>query len=436
MNYLVKEFLENELNTFFFGFLNIKNNFVIKRLLKNGITLLAERKENTKLATLNILVKAGSIYEEKGKTGLAHLLEHMMFEGSKQFPNFDETLQDVLGDNNAYTCQDYTNYYESLPYEHIQTAIDLEMDRFQALSLQPKKFEIQKSVVIEEFKETTLQPPLADFWHYLLKMAFPKSAYEIPVIGKNVKDVEQISLRDLKAFYQQYYTASELIISLVADDDENRLLDLLEQNFGKLESVSKQISPIKLNKSSKPVSKILTRKNIHQTSFFIAFHIDDYDSAGYFRADMLSDLLSNGDSSVLYQKFIKELEYCTEISSFITDNKQANLLVIEGKLNPGIAFDTFKTQFDEVLTQLPAILKDSNRLELLKNKAETYFLFSNYNMTHLAQNICFWEYVGLDNPKEWIQSIYANTRTSDLEEATLTIFNDKNRLELVYLPKK
>lgn len=416
----------------FFGYLNY---FVIKRNLKNGVTLLAERKENTKLATLNILVKAGSIYEQKGKTGLAHLLEHMMFEGSKNFPNFDETLQDVLGDNNAYTCQDYTNYYESFPYEHLQTAIDLELDRFQFLSLHPKKFEIQKNVVIEEFKETTLQPPLADFWHYILKMAFPKSAYEIPVIGKNVKDVTQISLKDLKSYYQKYYAASELIVSLVADENEDLMLDILEENFGKLESKSKHDEPIRLNKSNKPISKVLHRKNIHQTSFFIAFHIADYGTEDYLRADMLSDLLSNGDSSVLYQKFIKELEYCTEISSFVTDNKQANLLVIEGKLNTGIEYDNFKAHLQEILDQIPTILKDSNRLELLKNKAETYFFFSNYNMTHLAQNSCFWEYVGLENPKEWIQSIYSATQSTDLEKVALIIFNQQNRLELVYLPK-
>lgn len=409
---------------------------MVKKVLKNGITLLVERKENTKLATLNILVKAGSIYEEKGKTGLAHLLEHMMFEGSKQFPNFDETLQDVLGDNNAYTCQDYTNYYESLPYEHIQTAIDLEIDRFQSLSLHPKKFNIQKDVVIEEFKETTIQPPLADFWHYLLKMAFPKSAYEIPVIGKNIKNVEQISLEDLKLFYSQYYSPSNLIVSLVADDYEEKMIEILEEKMGKIESEIIPKKSIKINKSITKISKTLVRKNIHQTCFFIAFHIDDFGTENYFRADMLSDLLSNGDSSVLYQKFIKELEFCTEISSFITDNKQSNLLVIEGKLNEGIAFEVFNEKLYEVLNQLPEILKDSKRLELLKNKAETYFLFSNYNMTHLAQNICFWEYAEITQPKEWIQSIYSSTQFSDLERIALTIFNFNNSVELVYLPKK
>jgi predicted Zn-dependent peptidase len=415
-------------------FRNNKFGFVVKKVLKNGVVLLVAQKENTKLATLNILVKAGSIYEQKGKTGLAHLLEHMMFEGSKNFPNFDETLQDVLGDNNAYTCQDYTNYYESLPYEYIQTAIDLEMDRFQNLNLRLQKFNVQKSVVIEEFKETTLQPPLADFWHYILKMAFPKSSYKIPVIGYTVKDVENITLPDLKKYYTNFYNPSQLIISMVAEDSEENMLNLLESNFGKLATSEAEIPALSLQKSSRFLTKTLTRKNIHQTSFFIAFHIDDYGSAEYFRADMLSDLLSNGDSSVLYQRFIKELEFCTEISSFITDNKHSNLLIIEGKLNQEISFERFKEELELIFQKLDTILTP-DKLTLLKNKAETYFMFSNYNMTHLAQNICFWEYVGLENPKDSIRAIYEETTVEDINSVALTIFNDNNRVELVYLPK-
>lgn len=407
---------------------------MIKKVLENGVVLLVAQKENTKLATLNILVKAGSIYEQKSKTGLAHLLEHLMFEGSKNFPNFDETLQNVLGDNNAYTCQDYTNYYESLPYEYIQTAIDLEIDRFQNLSLRPKKFEIQKSVVIEEFKETTLQPPLADFWHYILKMAFPKSSYKIPVIGNTVKDVENITLKDLKEYYTHFYNPSQLIVSLVADDKEENMLHLLESNFGKLKATDTEIPALTLQKSSRFVSKTLTRKNIHQACFFIAFHIDDYGMPGYFRADMLSDLLSNGDSSVLYQRFIKELEFCTEISSFITDNKYSNLLIIEGKLNREISFERFNEELATILQKLDSYLS-LEKLTLLKNKAETYFMFSNYNMTHFAQNICFWEYVGLENPKDSIRDFYEETTVDNLLLLASNIFKKNNQVELVYLPK-
>ena len=156
---------------------------MISKKLENGAQIIAVSKPNTSLAVLNILVATGSAHETIETAGSAHFLEHMMFEGSKHFKDYDKTLQDLYGENNAFTCQDYTNYYQILPYENIEKSLELEIDRFQNLTLSEAKFKTQRSVIIEEYKETSLQPPLSDFWHKLLLKAFPNSSYKWPVIG-------------------------------------------------------------------------------------------------------------------------------------------------------------------------------------------------------------------------------------------------------------
>lgn len=405
-------------------------------ILENGLTLIVHQKQNTELAVVNILYKVGSINESKKKTGLAHLLEHMMFEGSKNFKDFDRTLQNVLGENNAFTSQEYTNYFEILPKEHIDTALNLEIDRMQNLSLSTKKFKLQKSIVIEEYKETSINPPLSDNWHHILKLAYKNSCYQWPVIGQDIKDVKNIELIDLKKFYNSFYNPNNAILCIIADLDEDVLLSKLTLKFNPIENKinrSTNINYLPIKKYS-GISKKVKRKNIHANAFYIAFHIPDFGTKEYFITDMISDFLSNGESSILQFNFIKNQPFCTEISSYITDNKKNNLLIIEGKLKDNKNYLDFKNELINVLNNSISDTLNYINLQMLKNKSEGFFIFNNYNMANLAQNLSFYTYCNIENPIKTIPEIYEHITMEDFIETFKNSIKTENMIELCYIP--
>lgn len=407
---------------------------MISKKLANGAQIIAISKPNTSLAVLNILVAAGSINETIETAGAAHFLEHMMFEGSKHFKDYDKTLQDLYGENNAFTCQDYTNYYQILPYENIEKSLELEIDRFQNLTLSEAKFQTQRNVIIEEYKETSLQPPLSDFWHKLLLKAFPNSSYKWPVIGYSLERFKNINRKDLISFYKSNYTPENLIFTLVSGQDSSEMIQILESYVSKLTPKNNNINhEVIINRSKKHVKSVYKRKNIQNISFFTAFHIADFGKEGYFEADAISDLLTNGESSILYQEFVKNNPICLEISSFITDNKHMNLLVFEGKLHQGVSYDRFKNQFDDLLNTFKKDLPNLQKMEMLKNKAETYFLFNNYSILNIAQNFSFWNYC--DVRKEDILDRLQNLDAEKIKNISQSIFQKHNEIEIVYIPE-
>lgn len=408
---------------------------MISKKLENGAQIIAVSKPNTSLAVLNILVATGSAHETIETAGSAHFLEHMMFEGSKHFKDYDKTLQDLYGENNAFTCQDYTNYYQILPYENIEKSLELEIDRFQNLTLSEAKFKTQRSVIIEEYKETSLQPPLSDFWHKLLLKAFPNSSYKWPVIGYSLERFKNIKRKDLISFYKSNYCPQNLIFSLVSGQDETKMVQILEEYVSKLNTKSnlKQKEVVK-KRSKKHIKSVYKRKNIQNVSFFIAYHIPDYGKNGYFEADAISDLLTNGESSILIQEFVKKNPICIEISSFITDNKHMNLLVFEGKLHQGVLYEDFKTKLNGIFDVFKSEKPSLEKIEMLKNKAETYFLFNNYSILNIAQNYSFWKYCEIN--KEEILFQLQNLNAKKIQEVSKTIFQNHNEIEILYLPEK
>lgn len=367
--------------------------------LPNGLTALVHQNKYLKHTTLNILYGVGSANEDKHHTGIAHFLEHMMFEGTKLYPHFDEKMQEMMVENNAFTSQDYTCYYETFPSQYLQNILTIEQDRLHRLSLKRRAIEIQKNIIIEEYKETSLNQPLADVWHYLQPLCYKKN-YSWPVIGKKISHIEAVDKKQLQDFYQFFYRTSNAVISIVSHLPETLLIHQVKTIFAPIGN--NQIIPSTQSSNHKELkqvgSKQLKRKNIANTSFFLAFHIDDFGQPTYFMADMLSDLLTNGESSILYHLLIKEKKFCTEINSYLTDNKYANLLIIEGKLAAGIPISDVYQAMEVALEKIATRGISAKRLEGLKNKAMSYWTFNHYNPSRLAQNMgVFYYALGVEN---------------------------------------
>jgi zinc protease len=229
--------------------------------LPNGLTVILKNEPNLNNAVINIFIQRGSSAETKEKTGMAHFLEHMMFEGSRNYPDFDLTLQKLLAENNAFTSQDYTNYYELVPNKHINAILQIERNRFEHLNWDKKKFQLQQSIILEEFKETSINPPLSDSWHYLLKLCFNNS-YHWPVIGSKLSHIKDFTMTDIKTFYKKNYSADKIIVSIISNLPDQKALRLVEQNFETLQRKKTIKPPIAKNAKKTGKSKIVRRKNI------------------------------------------------------------------------------------------------------------------------------------------------------------------------------
>lgn len=403
---------------------------------ENGLELLVHQNINLKNTVLNLLYKVGSAQEDSSQTGLAHFLEHMMFEGSKKYPKFDETLQGMMAENNAFTGQDYTCYYESFPTNYLREMMSIEKDRMLHLLLKKSSVDMQSNVIQEEYKETCMNPPLSDVWHHLQKLCF-KNSYQWPVIGKNLKHVATINKSILSTFYQEYYSPKNAIISVVTSLDAQKVAEDVKNVF-ETEFLQKKKSKLSLEKEqlySKFGKKQLKRRNISTPSFFMAYHIEDYATKGYFMSDMVSDLLTNGESSLLYKALVIESKFCTEIQSYTTDNIKCNLLIIEGKLTAGHSFESVYGEIQKVfrICKNQAITK--KKFETLTNKALTYWSFYHYNSAQLAQNMAiFYQAQGVVDISYFIDNIYKSIHLEDFNRH-LNELLEINRASIVeYLP--
>ena len=195
-----------------------------KKVLANGLKVLAHKDTTTPMAAFNLLYDVGSKDEDPSHTGLAHLLEHLMFGGTRRFPDFDEVIEGAGGENNAFTNNDFTNYYLQMPRERLELAFEVESDRMRNLVLSPKKVQIQKEVVIEEFKERYLNRPYGDVDLLLRPLCYAKHPYAWATIGKDTAHIADMPLSAIKAFYNRYYRPDNAILAVAGPVEAEEVL--------------------------------------------------------------------------------------------------------------------------------------------------------------------------------------------------------------------
>jgi predicted Zn-dependent peptidase len=403
-----------------------------KQKLENGITIIAHTIPRLNHAVVNVFLKIGSANEVKEKTGLAHFLEHMMFEGSKNYPDFDRRLQELRGENNAFTSQDMTNYYEIIQNEHIDQVLDIEADRFQNLSLKKNKFILQQQVIIEEFKETSINPPLSDVWHILLRVCYADS-YQWPVIGLKVKHIADFEVKDVREFYQQNYVASNMIATVISSKPESEILKSMASKLSNIVP-GKEVAAMD-SKRSYGKRKIVQRRNISSEHLFIAIHIPDFGHDDYFYADLVSDLLANGDSSILYQQLVMDSNFCTEVQAYTTENRQNNLLIIECKSSPGIVYSQVLEAIENTFSSLRSERISDKQFAMVLNKSQTFWTFKLYNNAELAYYLSLFDSVGLEAPLEYLKELFPRLQSQELDEQIKLLLNLNRANIVVYQPK-
>jgi zinc protease len=362
--------------------------------LPNGLTVIVHRDEATPLACVNILFDVGARDEEESRTGFAHLFEHLMFGGSVNIPSYDEPLQRVGGENNAFTSNDITNYYLTLPSANLETAFWLESDRMLSLAFSDKSLEVQRSVVIEEFKQRYLNQPYGDVWLLLRPLAYKVHPYKWATIGKEIRHIEEAVMDDVKAFFHKHYSPDNAIMVVSGDVHLEQVKELSEKWFAPIPGKGKPPRNLPAEPRQEEFRSQIVERDVPADALYLAFHMCERNHPDYPALDLLSDMLSRGNSARLYNRLVKETQMFSEISAFVMGDLDKGLFVISGKLNPGMKTDVAE---EAIFAELDKMQKETvlqRELDKVKNKVEASMLFGEMSILDKSMNLAFFELLG------------------------------------------
>ncbi len=365
-----------------------------RKTLANGLTVLANRDRQSKLAAVNILYKVGARNENPGRTGFAHLFEHLMFRGTRSVENFDLPVQMASGDNNAFTNNDYTDFYMTLPAANIETALWLESDRIEGLDITPEKLGTEKKVVIEEYRQRYLNQPYGDQTLLLRALAYKTHPYRWAAIGLTPDHIAQATLDDVREFYRTHYHPSNAILSMSADIEEERMLALAEKWFGALPDRPAAPCPIPQEPPQTEARREEVQRDVPATTVTVAYPMGGRLSPDFYTADLVSDLLSGGDSSRLYTRLVKQRRLLSSVNAYITGDLDPGLFIFTGQLLPQTTPEQAEEAFREEIETLCRIPAEAREMQKVKNKFEANTLFGELNVMNKAMNLGFYEMLG------------------------------------------
>ncbi|GAA0878564.1 pitrilysin family protein [Algoriphagus jejuensis] len=365
--------------------------------LNNGLQVIVHEDHSSKIAVFNLLYKVGSRFETPGKTGLAHFFEHLMFGSSANVPVFDRELERVGGSCNAFTSPDITNYYMTLPAANIETAFWLESDRMLQLTLSEKTIETQRKVVMEEFKQRYLNQPYGDVWHHMRNMAYEKHPYRWPTIGQNLADIEGYTREDVWDFYQTHYHPANAILVVAGNVTVPQIERLAEKWFGAIPSGRMSTTTIIAEPPQSAKRSIVHQAKVPTDALYKAYKMPAKGEPGYLEADLISDLLGSGKSSLLEQRLVKKGKKFASAGGYITGSVDPGLLVFSGKMESGISAQEAEKALDEVLVEfLTEEISDRN-LQKIKNQGEAMKTYESIQLLNRAMNLAYFAHLG--NPE-------------------------------------
>ncbi len=403
--------------------------------LANGLEVIVHEDHTSPTVCLNLLYKVGARNEDPDRTGFAHLFEHLMFGGSGNIKNFDEPLQKVGGENNAFTSNDITNYYVTIPSDNVETAFWLESDRMLSLSFDPEVLEVQRKVVIEEFKQRYLNQPYGDLWMKLRQMAYKKHSYQWPTIGKDISHIERANMGDVKDFFFQHYRPSNAILVIAGDISLEKAIFLSEKWFGGIEdrkviSRTPDVEPVQTKARMKMVKNKVPAKAIYK-----AYHMSARTDQSYYEEDLLSDILGRGHSSILYQKLVREKNMFSSIASYAMGSYDPGLMVISGKLNDGIDEQLANEEIEKVVDSIRSGKVTDDELEKVKNQSESTHLFSQIEVLNRAMGLAFATFLGSTDLVNVEQAYFKNVKKPEIIGAANRVLDPVNCSTLFYLPE-
>lgn len=407
-----------------------------KFTLENNLRVIVHKDKSTPLACLNILYDVGARDEDENKTGFAHLFEHLMFGGSVNIPNFDEPLQMVGGENNAFTTNDLTNYYCTVPAENIETMFWLESDRMLSLAFTDKSLEVQRSVVIEEFKQRYLNQPYGDVWLILRPLVYEKHPYKWATIGKEISHIENATMDDVKSFFKKHYNPSNAIMVVAGDVEVEQVKQLAKKWFEPIPFASKPVRNLPVEPKQTKPRRLTVERDVPASAIYKVYHMCARADEEYHTVDIISDILSRGNSSRLYKTLIKDKQLFSDINAYVMGDMDKGVFVISGKIPDNVKMeDAEKAIIDEV-EKLRTELIDEIELQKCKNKVESSLTFSETDILTKATNLAISELLGSAELINEEITRYSKVTAEKIKEQATIIIDENNCTTLYYLAKK
>jgi predicted Zn-dependent peptidase len=357
--------------------------------LDNGLQVFVHEDESTPMAAVNILYNVGSRDEDPDRTGFAHLFEHLMFGGSTHIPNYDEPLQKVGGENNAFTSPDITNYYITLPAANLETAFWLESDRMLSLSFDPQVLDVQQKVVIEEFKQRYLNQPYGDVWLKLRPLVYKEHPYRWATIGKDISHIENATLDDVKAFFFKYYLPNNAILVVAGNVTVEQIKQLCTKWFAPIPPGASYVRQLPQEARQTEARKLETSAKVPLNGLYKAYHVPGRFAPGYHTADLISDILGRSKSSRLYQKLLRDNPLFSNIGAYLTSSLDPGLLVVQGTLNEGVTLEEADAAVEAVLQELIDQPISDAELSKVKNQSEASLAFAEVELLNRAMNLAY-----------------------------------------------
>ena len=400
--------------------------------LANGLTVLVHEDATTPMAVMNILYDVGARDEQADKTGFAHLFEHLMFGGSVNIPSYDEPLQRVGGENNAFTSNDITNYYIQLPANNLETAFWLESDRMLSLAFSEQSLDVQRNVVCEEFKQRYLSQPYGDVWLKLRPLAYTTHPYQWATIGKELSHIEQATLADVKAFFFKHYRPCNAIMVVAGAVNYEEVVQLAEKWFGPIPMGEKYVRNLPVEPQQTAAREQKVTADVPLDAIYKAYHVGDRKDKGYYAADLLTDILSRGYSARLYQRLLKDQQLFSDVNAYMTGDMDAGLIIVEGKLSKGVSMEQAEKAIDAELERMKTELVNDTELQKVKNKIESTMVFAEMNLLNKAMNLAYFELLGDANAANTELEKYLAVDAAELQAMAQKIFVKENCSTLYY----
>ncbi|MCQ2239512.1 MAG: insulinase family protein [Bacteroidaceae bacterium] len=409
----------------------------IKRhVLANGLRIIYSEDLTTQMVAINMAYHVGARDEHPDHTGFAHLFEHLMFGGSVHIPDFDSPIQEAGGENNAWTNNDITNYYITLPCQNAEIGFWLESDRMLSLAFTPKSLEVQRQVVTEEFKQQCLNKPYGDASHLLRSLAYKVHPYQWPTLGKDISHILQAQMEEVKDFFFRFYAPNNAVLAVTGHISFEETVRLAEKWFGDIPRRDVAERNLPQEPEQKEYRHLEVERPVPLDSLYMAFPMCGRNDPDYFAFDMLSDLLSNGKSSRLVLQLVRRTPLFSSIDAFIHGSEDPGLIQIVGKLLPGVSFQQAEEAVFAELQKLSDELIQDSELEKVKNKFESAQIMGNLNYLNLATNLAQFEIWGKAEDVNKEVARYREVSALQIQDVAKRTFVREKANVLYYSKKK
>ena len=407
-----------------------------RTILDNGLTVICHTDKSTPFVSVNVLYKVVSRNEQEDKTGFAHLFEHLMFGGSEHVADYDRHVQLAGGDSNAYTTNDLTNYYITIPADNLETALWLESDRMAGLNFSQQVLDVQKQVVIEEFKQRYLNHPYGDVWLQLRPLAYQVHPYHWPTIGMSPEHIEKATLEDVKDFFHRFYAPDNAVIAISGNVETDKALESVKKWFGDLPASRIPTPAIPTEPEQQAERRLVVADNpVPADAIYKVFHMGSRISDQFYACDIVSDILSNGQSSRLYVNLVKNNRLFSEIDAYVSGDADPGLFIFSGKLSEGVSVEQAEQAIDREIEQFLQDDISDHEVEKVINKTKARIAYSEINYQNKAGNLAFFEFLGdidlINNEEER----YSRLDVTTIRNTARQIFKKENSSTLHYLKK-